>query len=201
MTKPSIGQKGKVFVISAPSGCGKTTLCKKLLGDKLKLTHSVSVTTRPPRRGEKAKTDYFFVSPAEFIGMIDRKEFLEYEENFGHLYGTPKKFIEALLDKGKNVLLSIDVKGAMNVRKLYPQESVLIFILPPSIDALKKRLEDRSADSAPAILNRLKLAKKEMACKSKYDYTVVNDSLDAAYKKLKDIIITEGERDAGPRNR
>lgn len=188
-------------MISAPSGCGKTTLCKKLLGDKLSLSHSVSVTTRLPRRGERSGKDYFFVNPEKFIGMIDRGELLEYEENFGALYGTPKKFVDEILKKGKNVLLSIDVKGAMNVRQLYPDDSTLIFIMPPSIDALKKRLEERKADTALSIANRLKLAKKEIAYKDKYDYIVVNDRLETAYKKLKDIIISEGERHAGRTNR
>ena len=191
MTNLPAKKRGKIFVISAPSGCGKTTLCKKLLGDKLNLVHSTSVTTRRPRRGEKKGKDYFFVSAAEFVAMIDAHEFLEYEENFGALYGTPKKKVEDPLNKGKNVLLSIDVKGAMNVRKLYPKESVLIFILPPSIEDLKKRLETRSSDTAQSILNRLKLAKKEIAYKNRYDYTVVNDRLDTAYKKLKQIIAEE----------
>ena len=201
MTGPASKNKGKIFVISAPSGCGKTTLCRKLLKDKLKLEHSISVTTRLARKGEKEGADYFFVSAAEFVAMIDSKEFLEYEENFGYLYGTPKKFVEKLINNGRNVLLSIDVKGAMNVRKLYPEESVLIFIMPPTIDVLKKRLESRSADTAHAILNRLNIAKKEIAYKNRYDYIVVNDRLDAAYKKLKDIITSEGERNAGTRNR
>lgn len=201
MTKRAANRKGKIFVISAPSGCGKTTLCRKLLNDKLKLARSISATTRSARKGEKEGVDYFFVSPAEFIAMIDKKDFLEYEENFGYLYGTPKKLVEELLNSGKNVLLSIDVKGAMNVRKLYPKESVLIFILPPSIEALKKRLEERSSDAAHSILNRLKISRKEIAYKNRYDYTVVNDRLATAYKKLKNIIISEGERYAGPADR
>jgi guanylate kinase len=189
---PKTGQKGRIFIVSAPSGCGKTTLCKKLLKDKFKLYQSVSITTRPPRRGERNGADYFFVSAEEFIRMIDAKELLEYEENFGFLYGTPKRAVEELLQKGRNVLLSIDVKGAMNVRKSYPQNSVLIFVVPPSMEELKKRLESREADTAKAILNRLKVAKQEMAYKDRYDYVVVNDRLGAAYKRLKEIIILEG---------
>ncbi len=189
---PKREPKSKIFIVSAPSGCGKTTLCKKLLKDKLKLHQSVSITTRPPRRGERNGADYFFVSAEEFIRMIDAKELLEYEENFGFLYGTPKKAVEELLEKSRSVLLSIDVKGAMNVRKSYPQNSVLIFVMPPSMEDLKKRLESREADTAKAILNRLKIAKQEVACKDKYDYVVVNDRLDAAYKKLKEIILLEG---------
>ena len=198
---PKIKLKSKIFIVSAPSGCGKTTLCKKLLKDKLKLYQSVSATTRPRRKGEKNGRDYFFMSAEEFIRMIDAKELLEYEENFGFLYGTPKKLVEELLQKDKNVLLSIDVKGAMNVRKNYPQNSVLIFIMPPSMDELKKRLETRKADTAKSILSRLKIAKQEIAERDKYDYVVVNDSINVAYNTLKDIIMLEGEKDANPRNR
>lgn len=197
--KPEI--KSKIFILSAPSGCGKTTLCKKLLKDKLKLHQSVSLTTRPPRRGERNGADYFFVNAKEFIRMIDAKELLEYEENFGFLYGTPKKAVEDLLNKGKNVLLSIDVKGAMNVRRNYPHNSVLIFVMPPSMEELKKRLESREADTAKAILNRLKVAKQEIAYKDKYDHIVINDKLNTAYKRLKEIIMLEGEKNAVPRNR
>lgn len=198
---PKTGPKSKIFIVSAPSGCGKTTLCKKLLKDKLKLHRSVSITTRSPRRGERDGADYFFVSAEKFIRMIDAKELLEYEENFGYLYGTPKRAVESLLAKGKNVLLSIDVKGAMNVRKIYPKNSVLIFVMPPSMEELKKRLESREADTAKSISNRLKTAKQEVACKDRYDYIVINDRLDAAYKKLKDIILLEEESDAITRNR
>lgn len=195
---PKTGPKGKIFIVSAPSGCGKTTLCKKLLKDKLKLNQSVSITTRSSRRGERNGADYFFVSAEEFIRMIDAKELLEYEENFGCLYGTPRKAVEELLNKGKNVLLSIDVKGAINVRKIYPQNSVLIFVMPPSMEELKKRLESREADTAKSISNRLKIAKQEIACKDRYDYIVVNDRLDAAYKKLKEIILVESTSPSNP---
>ncbi len=198
---PKKEPKNKIFIVSAPSGCGKTTLCKRLLKDKLKLKQSVSITTRPPRRGERNGADYLFVSAEEFIRMIDAKELLEYEENFGFLYGTPKKAVEEELRKGRSVLLSIDVKGAMSVRKYYPQNSVLIFVMPPSMEDLKKRLESREADTPKAILHRLKVAKQEVSYRDKYDYVVVNDRLSAAYKKLKDIIILEGEKDAIPRNR
>jgi len=199
---PKIKPNSKIFIVSAPSGCGKTTLCKKLLKDKLKLYQSVSATTRPRRKGERNGADYFFMSAEEFIRMIDTKELLEYEENFGFLYGTPKKLIEELLQKGKNVLLSIDVKGAMNVRKNYPQNSVLIFVMPPSMDELKKRLETRKADTAKSILSRLKIAKQEIAERDKYDYVVVNDSISAAYKAMKDIIVleTESTSPSNPKN-
>lgn len=180
--------KGKLFVISAPSGCGKTTLCRKLLADKLGLIHSVSMTTRPPRPGERDGVDYHFVSRKDFNGLIKKGSFLEYEENFGHFYGTPDRFIRDTLKKGRSVLLNIDVKGAAKVRRAYPGETVSIFILPPSIKALKKRLQSRMTDSKATILTRFKLAKKELACKDRYDYRIINDSLGRAYRRLKNII-------------
>ncbi|MFA6320264.1 MAG: guanylate kinase [Candidatus Omnitrophota bacterium] len=183
--------KAKLFVVSAPSGSGKTTLCNKLLKDDLGLAQSVSMTTRPPRKGEQDGVDYHFVSERSFKDTIKKKGFLEYEENFGCLYGTPKKLIEKRLKKGLNVLLSIDVKGAMKVKKEYPDESILIFILPPSLGVLKNRLNSRRSEDKKAISERLKLAKKEIAYKKKYDYTVVNDRLDVAYKKLKKIVLSE----------
>jgi guanylate kinase len=181
----------KLFVISAPSGSGKTTLCNKLLKDKLGLAQSVSMTTRTPREGEKNGSDYNFVSEKYFKAIIKKNGFLEYEENFGSLYGTPKKFIKDRLKKDLSVLLSIDVKGAMKVKKEYPDESILIFIMPPSLDALKKRLRLRRSEDKKEISTRLKLAKKEIGFKKKYDYTVVNDRLDAAYNKLKKIVLSE----------
>lgn len=184
-------KKGKIFVISAPSGCGKTTLCKKLLEDDLGLADSVSLTTRKPRAGEHKGVDYHFVSKKLFKDMIKKNEFLEHEENFGNFYGTPKKFIEKNIAAGKPVILSIDVKGAMKVKKAYPKESVLIFLLPPSTKALKKRLMSRKSDSPESISARLGLAKKEMLYKKRYDYSIVNDRLGTAYKKLKKIIVSE----------
>ena len=183
----------KLFVVSAPSGSGKTTLCNKLLKGGLFLRRSISMTTRPPRRSEKDGVDYHFVTEKYFREMIKTGGFLEYEENFGHLYGTPKEFIENNFKKGKSVLLSIDVKGAMKVRRQYPEESVLIFILPPSLKALGERLRLRKSEGRRAISTRLRLAKKEMSYKKRYDYVVVNDRLDAAYKKLKSIVVSQNQ--------
>lgn len=183
--------RGRLFIISAPSGSGKTTLCKKLLEDDLELAHSISATTRPPRPDEKDGVDYHFISKSDFERMIKKGAFLEYEENFGNFYGTPRKFIADSLKESKSVLLSIDVKGAMKVRKAYPEESVLVFILPPSLKALKSRLESRRQDRKKTILDRLKLAKKEISYKSRYDYRIINDKLKSAYHNLKDIVIKE----------
>lgn len=175
----------KLLVISAPSGCGKTTLCNKLLEDGLGLVRSISMTTRKPRPGEKDGVDYKFVSEKYFRGVINRNGFLEHEINFGNSYGTPKQFIDSNLRKGKSVLLSIDVKGAMKVREICPDQSALIFIMPPSMKVLEKRLRERNSDGESAISKRLKLAEKEMSYKDKYDHVVVNDRLDVAYRKLK----------------
>jgi len=191
--------QGRLFVISAPSGSGKTTLCNKLLDDSLDLANSVSMTTRKPRPGEAEGIDYHFISRSKFQKMIEAEEFLEYEENFGELYGTPKKFIERNLQKGRSVLLSIDVKGAMKVKRYYPGNSVLIFILPPSVRALKKRLFSRKSEDKHAITRRVGLAKKELAYKNKYDHRIVNDRLANAYKKLKNIILREEQNAAGHR--
>lgn len=182
---------GKLFVISAPSGCGKTTLGRRLLDDNIGLYNSISMTTRPPRPGEKNGVDYRFVSRKHFQELIKAGAFLEYEENFGHLYGTPKKFIRDSLKKGRSVLLSIDVKGAMKVRRAYGAKSVLIFILPPSIAALKNRLHLRMSDGPDVIAARLRTAKEEVAYKNRYDHRVINDRLDTAYRKLKKIVMRE----------
>ena len=149
------------------------------------------MTTRAPRAGEKDGVDYHFVSRRRFREMAERGGFLEYEENFGNCYGTPRKFIDDNVAGGTSVLLSIDVKGAMKVRRAYGADAVLVFIMPPSIRALKKRLHGRMSDSRASIETRLKLAKKEMAYRSRYDHVVVNDNLEHAYRKLKKVIMNE----------
>jgi len=186
--------QAKLFIVSAPSGSGKTTLCKRLLDEEQGIANSISMTTRPPRPGEENGVDYIFVSDEFFRLTAGNGGFLEYEENFGHKYGTPKKFIEDNLKNDRSVLLSIDVKGATKVRKAYPEKSVLIFILPPSMNALKKRLHLRNSDDNSAISKRLSLAKKELSFKDKYDYAIVNDRLEGAYGKLKKIIYGELNR-------
>lgn len=191
---PRCAPCAKIFVISAPSGAGKTTLCKRLLDEGLRLADSISMTTRPPRPGERNGVDYKFTTRGRFLEMVRKGGFLEYEENFGFLYGTPKKFVDENLACGESVLLSIDVKGAMKVRRAYGKNAVLIFILPPSVKALKRRLVGRMSDSQDSIMTRLAVARKEMSYKTKYDYTIVNDKLDRAYRKLKEIVKTESGR-------
>ena len=191
MSRQKISNKTKLFIISAPSGAGKTTLCKRLLADGIRLADCVSMTTRAPRPGERDGVDYHFVTKARFRGMIARRAFLEYEENFGNFYGTPRAFVDRHLEQGEPVLLSIDVKGAMKVRRAYRRDAVLIFIMPPSIAALKKRLIGRMSDSHASIAKRLDLAKREMSYRSRYDHVVVNDNLEHAYRKLKKIVVRE----------
>ncbi len=185
-------KRARIFVISAPSGCGKTTLVNRLLKDnELDVLHSVSLTTRRQRLGERNSVDYRFVSKEEFGNKVKAGYFLEWEENFGSLYGTPKDFVRDALKKGYSLLLSIDVKGAMKVKKAYPSRSVLIFLSPPSLKSLKERLLRRKTDNYQDISHRLEIAKKELYCKDKFDYLVINDALDNAYRKLKEIILAK----------
>lgn len=193
--KTSTGKRrsAKIFIVSAPSGCGKTTLCDRLLKEDFTLANSISMTTRPPRPGERSGRDYIFVPRARFLRMVKAGGMLEHEENFGNLYGTPAAFVEKNLAKGVSVLLNIDVKGAMKVRRIYPDKSILIFILPPSVKALKTRLSLRRSDTAEAVRRRLALAKKEISYAARYDYRIVNDKLDVAYRTLKKIVNKELE--------
>jgi guanylate kinase len=180
-------KKGKLIIISGPSGAGKTTISKKMLAQIPSIRYSVSATTRPPRKGEINGRDYFFVSEAEFSRMARKGQFAESASVHGHRYGTPKKFLREAVDSGKNILLDIDVQGGRKLRKLYPR-GVFIFILPPSLVSLEKRLRKRAKDNAGIIRTRLNNAKKEIKEIGNYDYLVVNDKLDDALAQLKSII-------------
>ncbi len=183
-------KKGILFIISAPSGSGKTTLCAKLVELVDSLYRSISMTTRPPRPGEKDGIDYIFIEKPEFIKRQKKNEFLEWAKFFGEYYGTPKKHILHMLKRGSDVLLSIDVQGAMKIKRL-KLDAVYIFIVPPSIAMLKERLINRSTDSKEAIRERLNIAGKEMEFSHKYDYVVVNNRLESALDNLRAIIIAE----------
>jgi len=178
---------GRVFVISAPSGAGKTTVCEALLAGIKNLKRSVSVTTRAPRPNEKNARDYFYTDAKKFRQSIKKGEFLEWEENFGCLYGTPGKFVSETVKSGRDILLSIDVKGAMQVKKALPA-SVLIFLKPPSMKELARRLRGRNTDRPKEINARLRRAKNEMKYADKYDYVIVNDRLEHAVKAIISII-------------
>ena len=183
-------RRGILFIISAPSGSGKTTLCTRLVESVDSLYRSISMTTRPPRPGEKDGMDYIFIEKPEFIKRQKRKEFLEWARVFGEYYATPKKHILHMLKRGSDVLLSIDVQGAMKIKRL-KLDAVYIFILPPSLAMLRERLINRSTDSKESIRKRLNIARKEVACSQRYNYVIVNNRLEPALNNLRAIIIAE----------
>lgn len=182
-------KKGTLFVISAPSGTGKTTLCNRLIRKMPDLRLSVSYTTRPPRKGEVNDVHYSFVSEKKFKGMIDRGEFAEWAIVHGNMYGTSIKRLKKMNREGYDIILDIDVHGALQIRKSY-ENAVYIFILPPSMSILKQRLIGRRTDSAETVLERLDNARAEIANYKNYDYIVVNDNIEEAYRDLKSIIIS-----------
>lgn len=186
------GNKGKLFVLSGPSGVGKGTICKKLL-ENIDLEISVSATTRKPREGEIEGVSYFFVNHDRFEDMIQKGEFLEHAEVFGNYYGTPKQKVLDKLAWGKDVLLEIDVQGAMQVKENYP-ESITIFVCPPSLTTLKHRLAGRGTESAESLNQRIAKALTEIEMLKNYDYYIVNDELDDAVKNVKSIIYAEHHR-------
>ena len=182
--------KGSLFVVSAPSGAGKTTLCKQIIRIVDNIKPSVSFTTRPPRAGEVPNEDYCFVSEAEFRTMIDRGDFVEWALVHGNLYGTSSRQLEELISAGYDVLLDIDTQGARQIKKFFTN-GVYIFILPPSMDELKHRLEGRMSNSVEDMNRRLERAVDEIKEYYIYDYVIVNDIIENSLKKLEAIIIAE----------
>lgn len=181
--------RGQVFIVSAPAGTGKTTLVRLLMKEFDCVVESISCTTRPPRKGEAEGVDYFFLTEAAFERKMEAGVFLEYAKVFDHYYGTSKEFVEQKLNAGKHVILVIDTQGALQLMGSYP--AVFIFISPPSLEALRSRLQTRSSESPEAMERRLSWAEKEMALASKYDYHIVNEELEVAYEVLKSILIAE----------
>lgn len=181
-----------LFVISGPSGAGKGTICKRIL-EELDIELSVSMTTRKPREGEICGVSYHFVSREEFQQRIEDDGFFEYAQVYGQFYGTPKQMVMERLAQGRDVLLEIDTQGALNVKKVYP-EGIAIFLLPPSLSELKKRLVGRGTESPEAIQRRLGEALKEISCMEQYDYCVVNDDLEDAVNQVTAIIKAEHYR-------
>jgi len=183
-------KRGILFVISAPSGTGKTTVIKEIRELFPELSYSISFTTRPPRRNEVHGKDYFFVSREQFEEMIKASKFLEWEEIHGNLYGTSKELIQKELGSGKDVILDIDVKGAKNVAKQF-EDVVLIFLMPPSIEILEQRLRNRQTEGEEVIRKRLETAKEELKERDKFHYQVTNDVLADAVKEISEIIRKE----------
>ncbi|CCJ34178.1 guanylate kinase [Caloramator australicus] len=183
-------RQGLLIVISGPSGAGKGTICKALLQKNKDLKISVSCTTRSPREGEREGINYYFVSKEKFEDMIEKNEFLEYATVYGNYYGTPRKYVEEELKKGNDVILEIDIQGALMVKERYP-EGVFIFILPPSMEELKNRIIKRGSETEDSLNTRFTAAFEEIKYMSKYDYAVVNDYVDEAVKKIECIIVAE----------
>ncbi len=188
--KHSTEHRGILFVISAPSGAGKTTLCKQIVATMPDLWHSISYTTRQPRPGETHGREYFFVEEAAFLEMVERHEFLESARVHGHFYGTPRKALADKMEQGIDVLLEIDVQGAMQVKKLF-EDAVFIFILPPSMDVLRNRLETRGGDSPDEIQRRLQKAREEVWSYREYYYILRNDDLTRSLKELESVFLAE----------
>ncbi|MCF8024081.1 MAG: guanylate kinase [Desulfobacteraceae bacterium] len=180
-------KKGCLFILSAPSGTGKSTLCRRILSRFPQLHYSVSFTTRPPRTGEKKGKDYHFISKDEFEQMIREDRWAEWAEVHGHYYGTSAELLENKLAAGCDVLLDIDVNGARQIVKQF-SESVPIFIMPPSMETLRQRLENRSSDPPEVIEKRLKAAEQEIACRHEYRHVIVNDDLDETVENLAALI-------------
>jgi guanylate kinase len=186
-----MSNKSLFFVVSAPAGCGKTTLVDELIKEFKGACRSVSYTTRSKREDEKDGRDYFFITKEEFERKIERDEFLEYEKVYEHFYGTSKKFIEDRVREKKDIFLVIDTKGAMKLKK--KNMGIFIFIVPPSLEVLKKRMENRK-ELKEEIEKRLITAKEELKFLKNYDYMILNDKFEEAYRVLKSILIAEKNR-------
>ena len=178
---------GHLFIVAAPSGAGKTTLVRLLLENEAGISVSISSTTRTPRPGENNGREYHFVDVQSFIEMVSRGEFLEWAEVHGNYYGTSKRWIEAEMAAGRDVLLEIDWQGAQQVRKVFPT-AIGVFILPPSMEELKSRLADRGTDSAEIIARRIAAARDEMRHVDEFDYVIINDDLQQALGNLRSIV-------------
>ena len=185
---------GSLFIISAPSGTGKTTILKKVISEVEGVGFSVSHTTRSPRAGELEGKDYHFVKESIFQTMRDQEAFLEWAAVHGNLYGTSKAAIDDLIMQGRDVILDIDVQGARQIREKVGNEAVFVFIAPPSLEVLQQRLTNRGTDAESVIKIRLQNARQEMADLELYDYVVVNDVVENAAEILRSIIIAERSR-------
>lgn len=185
-----MSREGLLFIVSAPSGAGKTTLCKELAGYLPDISHAISHTTRSARPTEKEGEHYYFVSDTEFKKLAEDGGFVEYATVHGHLYGTSKKELDRIFGQGKDVILDIDTQGAMQIRQS-GIKGVFIFILPPSMDELERRLRGRDSDDEAEIARRLKRAMEELDSFDRYDYIIINDNLGKALEALRSVILAE----------
>ncbi len=179
--------KGKIIVIAAPSGAGKTTITKCVLKNIPELVFSISATTRKKRFNEQDGIDYFFISEKEFVEKIEKNEFVEWEKTYDYYYGTFKSFLADNINSGKSVVLEIDVNGALSIKRMMP-ESVLIFIQPPSFEVLVERLKARKTENEQDLHKRIDRVKMEMGMADKFDYAVENNELEKAVKEVEEII-------------
>lgn len=182
--------KGLLIVVSGPSGAGKDTICQKLIKENSNIWMSVSMTTRKPRPLEKDGVDYFFVSKEDFLNKINNNTFLEYASYNDNYYGTPKDKVEEKLNEGKDVILVIDINGAVNIKKIIPS-ALFIFIMPPDMETLKNRLIGRKTESKDKVVQRFITAYNEVNNYKKYNYVVVNDKVEDTVNKVKSIIQSE----------
>ncbi len=183
-------EKGLLLVISGPSGTGKGTICKELIRQNPQIEISVSATTRKPREGEIDTVNYFFLNEDRFKRMIVNQDFLEYAKVYDNFYGTPKKNVFKKLEQGKDVLLEIDIQGALSVKKIYP-DAVLIFILPPSMNELKNRIIKRGTETEESISKRFNSAYEELKYVYEYKYAVINKDVNVAVERIEAIIEAE----------
>ena len=184
---------GNLFIVSAPSGTGKTSLVNALLRSNRQIDLSVSYTTRSPRPGETDGKDYHFINRETFLNMAKHGDFLESAEVYGNLYGTSQSWIETETSCGRDILLEIDWQGAAQVRRKFPG-CITIFILPPSLQALEERLKARAQDSASVIATRLQAAQEDIAHVAEFDYVIINDKLDQALQQLSAVVVAAGLR-------
>ncbi len=187
-------ENGNLFIISAPSGTGKTTILKKIIAEMANVAFSVSHTTRAPRPGEQEGVDYFFIDKDTFTDMRQQDLFLEWAEVHGNLYGTSSRAVADVTEQGLDLILDIDVQGARQVKKKLGAKGVFIFIAPPSLEELASRLAGRSTETEAVIATRLQNAKQEMKSITQYDYIIVNDTIAEAVEILKSVIIAERSR-------
>ena len=182
-----MNKRGAIIAISAPSGTGKTSIVKRIINEIPGLVFSVSATTRKKRENEKNGIDYFFISEIEFEEKIEKNEFVEWEKVYDYYYGTFKSIIEDNINKGKSVIMEVDVKGALSIKKIYP-EANLIYVIPPSQDELIRRLKNRKTENDTDLRKRLERAIMELSIKDKFDYFVVNKDLEKAISDTKSLI-------------